>query len=48
MFVEGEFVDVQVYLKVGFVVKRHGFGVGQATHGQHNRLRAFCRSFLSI
>jgi hypothetical protein len=23
------------------VVKRHGFGgVGQATHGQHNRLRA--------
>jgi large subunit ribosomal protein L3 len=34
----------KVYLKVkGFqgVVKRHGFGgVGQATHGQHNRLRA--------
>jgi large subunit ribosomal protein L3 len=21
-------------------VKRHGFGGGQATHGQHNRLRA--------
>jgi hypothetical protein len=33
----------KVYLKVRFsrVVKRHGFGgVGQATHGQHNRLRA--------
>jgi ribosomal protein L3 len=31
----------KVYLKVRFsrVVKRHG-GVGQATHGQHNRLRA--------
>ena len=35
VFTEGEFVDVQG------VVKRHGFGgVGQATHGQHNRLRA--------
>jgi large subunit ribosomal protein L3 len=38
-----EFVDVQGVSKVRFsgVVKRHGFGgVGQATHGQHNRLRA--------
>jgi len=44
IFVEGEFVDVQGVSKgKGFqgVVKRHGFGgVGQATHGQHNRLRA--------
>lgn len=44
LFVEGEFVDVQASSKgKGFqgVVKRHGFaGVGQATHGQHNRLRA--------
>ena len=43
-FVEGEFVDVTGTSKgKGFqgVVKRHGFaGVGQATHGQHNRLRA--------
>lgn len=43
-FSEGEFVDVQGVSKgKGFqgVVKRHGFGgVGQATHGQHNRLRA--------
>jgi large subunit ribosomal protein L3 len=43
-FNEGEFVDVQGVSKgKGFqgVVKRHGFGgVGQATHGQHNRLRA--------
>ncbi|WBU88326.1 50S ribosomal protein L3 [Cellulophaga omnivescoria] len=43
-FVEGEFVDVVGTSKgKGFqgVVKRHGFGgVGQATHGQHNRLRA--------
>ena len=43
-FVEGEFVDVSATSKgKGFqgVVKRHGFaGVGQATHGQHNRLRA--------
>jgi large subunit ribosomal protein L3 len=43
-FVEGEFVDVAGISKgKGFqgVVKRHGFGgVGQATHGQHNRLRA--------
>ena len=39
-----EFVDVSGTSKgKGFqgVVKRHGFGgVGQATHGQHNRLRA--------
>ena len=44
VFVEGEFVDVSGVSKgKGFqgVVKRHGFaGVGQATHGQHNRLRA--------
>ena len=43
-FVEGEFVDVSGTSKgKGFqgVVKRHGFaGVGQSTHGQHNRLRA--------
>ena len=43
-FAEGEFVDVSAISKgKGFqgVVKRHGFGgVGQATHGQHNRLRA--------
>lgn len=43
-FAEGEFVDVTGVSKgKGFqgVVKRHGFGgVGQATHGQHNRLRA--------
>jgi len=43
-FKEGEFVDVAGTSKgKGFqgVVKRHGFaGVGQATHGQHNRLRA--------
>ncbi len=43
-FAEGEFVDVSGTTKgKGFqgVVKRHGFGgVGQATHGQHNRLRA--------
>jgi large subunit ribosomal protein L3 len=44
VFVEGEFVDVSGNTKgKGFqgVVKRHNFGgVGQATHGQHNRLRA--------
>lgn len=44
LFEEGEFVDVQGTSKgKGFqgVVKRHGFGgVGQVTHGQHNRLRA--------
>ena len=44
LFAEGEFVDVQGTSKgKGFqgVVKRHGFGgVGQSTHGQHNRLRA--------
>lgn len=43
-FIEGEFVDISGISKgKGFqgVVKRHGFaGVGQATHGQHNRLRA--------
>ena len=44
IFNEGEFVDIAGVSKgKGFqgVVKRHGFGgVGQATHGQHNRLRA--------
>ncbi|MGB0790692.1 MAG: 50S ribosomal protein L3 [Flavobacteriaceae bacterium] len=44
LFQEGEFVDVIGTSKgKGFqgVVKRHGFaGVGQSTHGQHNRLRA--------
>jgi large subunit ribosomal protein L3 len=44
IFNEGEFVSVIGTSKgKGFqgVVKRHGFaGVGQATHGQHNRLRA--------
>ena len=43
-FEEGEYVDVSGISKgKGFqgVVKRHGFaGVGQATHGQRNRLRA--------
>lgn len=44
LFAEGEYVDVIGTSKgKGFqgVVKRHGFrGVGDATHGQHNRLRA--------
>lgn len=44
LFNEGEFVDITGTSKgKGFqgVVKRHGFGgVGQSTHGQHNRLRA--------
>ncbi|MBI1287511.1 MAG: 50S ribosomal protein L3 [Flavobacteriales bacterium] len=44
IFETGEYVDVIGASKgKGFqgVVKRHGFGgVGQATHGQHNRLRA--------
>jgi large subunit ribosomal protein L3 len=43
-FEEGDFVTVTGTSKgKGFqgVVKRHGFaGVGDATHGQHNRLRA--------
>ncbi len=43
-FSEGEYVDISGISKgKGFqgVVKRHGFaGVGQSTHGQHNRLRA--------
>ena len=43
MFSESDFVDIIGTSKgKGFqgVVKRHGFGgVGQATHGQHNRLR---------
>ncbi len=44
IFEEGDFVDVIAKSKgKGFqgVVKRHGFGgVGQATHGQHDRGRA--------
>ena len=44
IFVEGEYIDVVGVSKgKGFqgVVKRHHFaGVGEATHGQHNRLRA--------
>jgi large subunit ribosomal protein L3 len=44
LFTEGEIVDVVGTSKgKGFqgVVKRHGFsGVGESTHGQHNRLRA--------
>jgi len=44
VFQEGEYVDVVGTSKgKGFqgVVKRHGFsGVGDQTHGQHNRLRA--------
>ena len=44
MFQEDEVIDVIGTSKgKGFqgVVKRHGFGgVGQATHGQHNRMRA--------
>ena len=42
-FTEADFVDIVGTSKgKGYqgVVKRHGFGgVGQATHGQHNRLR---------
>jgi len=44
IFSEGDFVDIAGTSKgKGYqgVVKRHGFGgVGQTTHGQHNRLRA--------
>ena len=44
LFAEGDFVTVSGNSKGnGFqgVVKRHGFaGVGDATHGQHNRMRA--------
>ena len=44
IFEEGEFIDVVGTTKgKGFqgVIRRHGFsGVGGATHGQHNRLRA--------
>ncbi len=44
LFEEDAFVDITGISKgKGFqgVVKRHGFGgVGQSTHGQHNRLRA--------
>ncbi|WP_185873674.1 50S ribosomal protein L3 [Blattabacterium cuenoti] len=43
-FLEGEYVDVKSFSKgKGFqgVVKRHGFsGVGESSHGQHNRLRS--------
>jgi len=44
VFIEGEYIDVVGISKgKGFqgVVRRHGFkGVGEKTHGQHNRLRA--------
>ncbi|MCM1028113.1 MAG: 50S ribosomal protein L3 [Pseudoflavonifractor sp.] len=44
LFSDTDFVDIQGTSKgKGYqgVVKRHGFGgVGQSTHGQHNRLRA--------
>lgn len=44
LFTEGDWLDITGVSKgKGFqgVVKRHGFsGVGEATHGQHNRLRA--------
>lgn len=44
IFIEGEYIDVVGYSKgKGFqgVVKRHNFrGVNDATHGQHNRMRA--------
>lgn len=44
IFVEGEYIDVTGRSKgKGFqgVVKRHGFGgVGETSHGQHNRVRA--------
>lgn len=44
LFTEGDWLNVTGVSKgKGFqgVVKRHGFaGVGEATHGQHNRLRA--------
>lgn len=44
IFMEGEYIDVTGRSKgKGFqgVVKRHGFsGVGESSHGQHNRLRA--------
>lgn len=44
IFVEGDYVDaIGIAKGKGFqgVVKRHGFGgVGQQTHGQHNRQRA--------
>ena len=44
VFAEGDFVSaIGISKGKGFqgVVKRHGFsGVGDATHGQHNRLRA--------
>ncbi|MCK9424241.1 MAG: 50S ribosomal protein L3 [Bacteroidales bacterium] len=44
IFTEGEYIDVVGISKgKGFqgVVRRHHFaGVGEATHGQHNRLRA--------
>ena len=44
VFVEGEYIDVSGISKgKGFqgVMRRHGYGgVGESTHGQHNRLRA--------
>jgi len=44
VFIEGEYIDVIGTTKgKGFqgVIRRHNFsGVGESTHGQHNRLRA--------
>ncbi|MGB4654204.1 MAG: 50S ribosomal protein L3 [Bacteroidales bacterium] len=44
LFVEGEYIDIVGISKgKGFqgVVKRHGYsGVGEQSHGQHNRLRS--------
>lgn len=44
VFIEGEYIDVVGISKgKGFqgVVKRHGYsGVGETSHGQHNRVRA--------
>lgn len=52
VFKEGDFVDAIGTSKgKGFqgVVKRHGFsGVGQATHGQHNRMRAPVQSVVHL
>ena len=52
LFNEGDFIDVSGKSKgKGFqgVVKRHGFrGVGDATHGQHNRMRASVQLVLPL
>ena len=37
----GDTISADLFVEGEYVVKRHGFaGVGQSTHGQHNRLRA--------